>query len=200
MAHSYGERLSLPSPTPQQGCPSLPPPLEWHSGVSSAGRSPPLPGPARNFLGPPPRRALPIRRNCMTAWEASILGAEWAHEWSWWCTTTCLPGTSATQHTTGGSGTTHQAATHSNSWGGPWACVRRADHRMTPGTPTPPARATHRRHTPGHRRYVHGGATRPPSGGFPQRRGTSGSPRPVAKKGGLRTMTPCPRWVTFQDA
>ena len=29
-----------------------------------------------------------IGLNSMTAWEASIFGADWAEEWSWWCATT----------------------------------------------------------------------------------------------------------------
>ena len=39
-----------------------------------------------------------IGRNSMTAWEARIVGSEWAHEWSWWCATKRTPGTPATQY------------------------------------------------------------------------------------------------------
>ena len=39
-----------------------------------------------------------IRRNCITAWKAHILGAEWAHEWNRWCRTTQKPETPAMQY------------------------------------------------------------------------------------------------------
>ena len=48
-----------------------------------------------------------IGRNSVTAWEAHIMGAEWAREWSWWCATTHAPGTPAPQYAAvpfGGSG------------------------------------------------------------------------------------------------
>ena len=34
----------------------------------------------------------------MTAWEAYIVGAEWAREWSQWCATTRAPGTPTPQY------------------------------------------------------------------------------------------------------
>ena len=39
-----------------------------------------------------------IGRSSMTAWEAHIVGAEWEHDWSWWCAATRTPGTPATQY------------------------------------------------------------------------------------------------------
>ena len=45
-----------------------------------------------------------IGRNSMTAREAHIVGAEWAHEWSWWCATTRTPG--------------EQHSTPASHWGG----------------------------------------------------------------------------------
>ena len=39
-----------------------------------------------------------IGRNSITAWETRIVRAQWAQEWSQWCTTTRLPGTLASQY------------------------------------------------------------------------------------------------------
>ena len=39
-----------------------------------------------------------IGGNLMTPWEACIVGAEWAHEWSRWCTTTNPLKTPAAQY------------------------------------------------------------------------------------------------------
>ena len=89
------------SSTFHQGLRGLLTPGERHSGVSHRGGSPPLPEPAWGFLKAPQRRILPTaghRTQFMTAWEAHIVGAEWAHKWSRWCATTRTRGTPATQY------------------------------------------------------------------------------------------------------
>ena len=62
------------------------------------------PHPYRDLLGGFPKHlwgALSppwvIGRNSVTAWEAHIMGAEVAHEWSRWCATTGTSGTPATK-------------------------------------------------------------------------------------------------------
>ena len=160
-----------------------------------------------------------IARNSMTAGEAHIVGAEWANEWSQWCAITRAPGTPATQY----------AALALEGWGphtqprptvicrtGPerlWAAETTEWLRAAPEphtgwrgdvssllwAPPPPASCSTPPTYSRLRRYARGGATQPLSSHSPQRRGAPGLPWGISKKGGLRTMTPCPGWVTFRD-
>ena len=141
MAHSYGERLSLPSPAPQQGFPSPPP-----ASLMALWSVPRRKIPTLTGICPEVSRSTSEARSSHRTQLHDIMGGKHCG-----CgvgarvepvvydnTLAGNLGNAAQGRPTGGSGTTHQAATHSNSWGGPWACVGRADHRMTPGAPFPP--------------------------------------------------------------
>ena len=56
-----------------------------------------------------------IPRGSMTAWEASIVGEEWAREWGRWCAATRAPETPAQRYAANplqGPGAAHPAETH----------------------------------------------------------------------------------------
>ena len=104
-------------------------------------------------------------------------------------TCTGNPSNAVRSHPTGGGGAAHPITTHGDSWGGPSARVGRTDQGMAEGGPRAPYKIEGQRvlappnippplpscSTPstysGPRIYKRGGATQPPSGGSPWRRG-----------------------------
>ena len=160
-----------------------------------------------------------IGRASMTAWEACIVGTEWVRQWGRWCAATRALGAPAQQYAAiplqgwgphtrplptmiRGAGPDHpwDAAAGGMATGGPRATrgVEWGRVLAHPGTPPPPHRPAHRQRARSHRDTHPGDALRPPSGGFPQRAGPSGSPWRTPKKGGLCTTTHCPVWATFR--
>ena len=152
-----------------------------------------------------------IGRNSMIAWEAHIVGAEWARKWTRWCATTRAPGTSTPQFT---ASPLEGWGPHTPSWPTvirgagperPWDAVAtewlqaapephtswRGDVSSLPQPPPPPASCCTPPTCSEPQRYTHGGATQPPSGGSLQRTGAPSSLWRISQKGGLRTMTPC---------
>ena len=95
MAHRGRWQLPLPSPAPWQGLRSLPPCREWHSGVPAT-REPP--GGFSRYLQDALFPPWIIGRGSMTAWEARIVGEEWACESGWWCAATRDPETPAQRY------------------------------------------------------------------------------------------------------
>ena len=57
-----------------------------------------LPGGFSKHLQDAPLPAWIIGRGSMTAWEARIVGEEWAREWSPWCAATRAPETPAQRY------------------------------------------------------------------------------------------------------
>ena len=157
-----------------------------------------------------------IGRGSMTAWEARIVGEEWAREWGRWCAATRAPETPAQRY----------AAIPLRGWGPDTrprpTMVRGAgpDHRGTrrrgngcrrprgrkrdglgtyphsSGRPSRPGLSLTPPTCSGPRRYARGDTLRPPSGGNPQRTGPPNSPWRTSKRGGRYTTTPCPGWAT----
>ena len=158
-----------------------------------------------------------IGRGSMTAWEARIVGVEWAREWGRWCAATRAPETPAQRYAAiplegwgphtrprptmiRGAGPDHPHGTRRqrNGWrrprddkrGGIGTCPRSSERPSPPTlSSTPPTYS-------GPRRYTHGDATRPPSGGSPRRTEPPGSPWHISKLGGRCTTTHCPGWAT----
>ena len=103
-----------------------------------------------------------IGRNFMTAWEARIVGAEWAQGWCWWCAATRPPETPAERYAAVPlMETAHPTGTHNGPRGGPKApmgtqrprsgCVRPqkpirdggATYPGSSGSPSPPRLVLH---------------------------------------------------------
>ena len=131
----------------------------------------------------------------MTAWEAHIVGAEREHEWSPWCATTRTPGTPATQYATvplkglgphteprpttirrAGSERRYDAETTE------WVRAALEPHTAWRGEVSSLLQAPLRLRLVLHTTNILGapeirtsGATQPPSGGSPRRRGGPGS-------------------------
>ena len=151
-----------------------------------------------------------IGRGSMTAWEARIVGEEWAHEWGRWCAATRAPETPAQRY----------AAIPLKGWGPdtrprptvirgagpdhPWDAATGKWLQAAPGpqtgwtgdvssrvrTPVPPRFVLHAA------KDARGDTPRLPSGGTPQRAGPPRSPWRTSKLGGRYTTTPCPGWAT----
>ena len=145
-----------------------------------------------------------IGRGSMTAWEARIVGEEWAREWSRWCAATRAPETPAQRY----------AAIPLRWWGPdtrprptmirgagpdhPWDAATGAWLQAAPGpqtgwtgdvsslvrTPVPLASSFTPPTCSGLRRYARGDTLRPPSGGTPRRTGPPNSPWHTSKLGG----------------
>ena len=157
-----------------------------------------------------------IRRGSMTAWEARIVGEEWAREWSRWCAATRAPETAAQRYAAiplkrwgpdtrprptaiRGAGPDHPWDAATGEWlqaapglkrDGLGRCPHSSGHLSRPASSfTPPTYS-------GLRRYARGDTPRPPSGGTPQRTGPPSSPCRTSKLAGWYTTTPCPGWAT----
>ena len=82
-------RGQLPPPRPR-------PDKDFAASLRVVNITPAVPGSARGFSKHLQDALLPrwiIGRGSMTAWEARIVGKEWAREWGWWCPATRAPRT-----------------------------------------------------------------------------------------------------------
>ena len=81
-----------------------------------------------------------IGRGSMTTWEAHIVGAEWAREWSLWCATTRAgdPRAAVRRHRARGVGAAHPATSHHDLRGFPRSPVGRGGRGMAVGGPGVP--------------------------------------------------------------
>ena len=152
-----------------------------------------------------------IGPNSLTAWEARIVGADWAQEWSQWCMAASPPKAPAEwyaatplegrgRHTQLGP-TTIRGADPEGEWDAESAAWLRAAPEPHIGwqgnlswhlqKPLPPPRLCYTRQTycrP--QRYVGGSGKRPPCSGSPQKGGTPDSRWGTSKRGCQCTMTP----------
>ena len=160
-----------------------------------------------------------IRRGSMTAWEARIVGEEWAREWGWWCAATRAPKTPAQRY----------AAIPLEGWepdtrprpdvirragpDHPWDAAMGEWLQAAPGpqtgwtgdvsslvrTPVPPRIVLHAANVlraTEIRKWGHAAAIvlwPPPEDEPPS------SPWRTSKLGGRYTTTPCPGWATPRD-
>ena len=157
-----------------------------------------------------------IGRGSMTAWEARIVGEEWACEWSQWCAATRAPETPAQRYAaiplegwgpdTRPRPTVIRGAGPDHLWDaamGEWlqAAPSRKQYGLgtrphSSGHPFPPASSFTPPTYSGLRRYANGDTPRPPSGRTPQRTGPPSSPWRTSKLGSRYTTTPCHGWAT----
>ena len=98
--HTAGEG-GCPPPRALRGFCGLPPHRERHLGMSTA-RGPDayrdLPGEFSKHLQDALLPPWITGRGSMTAWEARIVGADWARKWGRWCAATRAPGAPAKQY------------------------------------------------------------------------------------------------------
>ena len=166
-----------------------------------------LPGGFSRHLQDAPFPPWIIGPGSMTAWEARMVGEEWAREWDRWCAATRAPETPAQRYaaiplesggrtpgpdppcSAGRDLTTHGTRRRRNGCKRPRR--RKQDGRGTcphsSGRPPPPASSFTRPTYSGLRRYANGDTTWQPSDGIPRRTGRPSSPWRTSKLGGRYT-------------
>ena len=157
-----------------------------------------------------------IGRGSMTAWEARVVGPEWARRWGRWCAATRALETPAQRY----------AAIPLEGWGlhvrprptmirgagpdHPWDTATKEWLQAAPGSqtgwtgdvspliraPVPPRIVLHAANVLRVTEIHQWGHGRPPSDGNPRRKGPPGSPWRTSKLGGRYTTKPCPGWAT----